>query len=409
MRLLETMKMAWKALGANKLRSTLTASGITIGIFSIISVMTAISGLESSMQTGLSILGSNIFQFSKYPIGIKIEGDERYRNRRNIDYGTYLKFARMMGDKAPMVCPKVWDDSTQGVFENRKTNPNIQLCGTNQGFLSVNTFLLEDGRNLSREDIEFTRNVCVVGQQIKKRLFPQGIAIAKVIRLNSKEYELIGTLAEKGGGFGGPDDNIVLIPITKFLENYGTQQRSLNIAVEAQNQIAYERTMGLAIGAFREARGLRPEEANDFEIYSNDSIEGVLRSIAGNVRIGAFVISTIALVAAGVGIMNIMLVSVTERTKEIGMRKSVGARNFDIRMQFLFEALFLSLAGAIGGIVLGVAAGNGLAIWLRATAIFPWDWAIVGIIFCSAIGIGFGLYPAHKAASLNPVEALRHE
>jgi len=403
------MKMAWKALGANKLRSTLTASGITIGIFSIISVMTAISGLESSMQTGLSILGSNIFQFSKYPIGIKIKGDERYRNRRNIDYGTYLKFARMMGDKAPMVCPKVWDDSTQGVFENRKTNPNIQLCGTNQGFLSVNTFLLEDGRNLSREDIEFTRNVCVVGQQIKKRLFPQGIAVGNVIRLDSKEYEVIGTLAEKGGGFGGPDDNIVLIPITKFLENYGTQQRSLNIAVEAQNQIAYERTMGLAIGAFREARGLRPEEANDFEIYSNDSIEGVLRSIAGNVRIGAFVISTIALVAAGVGIMNIMLVSVTERTKEIGMRKSVGARNFDIRMQFLFEALFLSLAGAIGGIVLGVAAGNGLAIWLRATAIFPWDWAIVGIIFCSAIGIGFGLYPAHKAASLNPVEALRHE
>ena len=403
------MKMAWKALGANKLRSTLTASGITIGIFSIISVMTAISGLESSMQTGLSILGSNIFQFSKYPIGIKIEGDERYRNRRNIDYGTYLKFARMMGDKAQMVCPKVWDDSTQGVFENRKTNPNIQLCGTNQGFLSVNTFLLEDGRNLSREDIEFTRNVCVVGQQIKKRLFPQGIAVGNVIRLDSKEYEVIGTLAEKGGGFGGPDDNIVLIPITKFLENYGTQQRSLNIAVEAQNQIAYERTMGLAIGAFREARGLRPEEANDFEIYSNDSIEGVLRSIAGNVRIGAFVISTIALVAAGVGIMNIMLVNVTERTKEIGMRKSVGARNFDIRMQFLFEALFLSLAGAIGGIVLGVAAGNGLAIWLRATAIFPWDWAIVGIIFCSAIGIGFGLYPAHKAASLNPVEALRHE
>ena len=403
------MKMAWKALGANKLRSTLTASGITIGIFSIISVMTAISGLESSMQTGLSILGSNIFQFSKYPIGIEVEGDERYRNRRNIDYGTYLKFARMMGDKAPMVCPKVWDDSTQGVFENRKTNPNIQLCGTNQGFLSVNTFLLEDGRNLSREDIEFTRNVCVVGQQIKKRLFPQGIAVGNVIRLDSKEYEVIGTLAEKGGGFGGPDDNIVLIPITKFLENYGTQQRSLNIAVEAQNQIAYERTMGLAIGAFREARGLRPEEANDFEIYSNDSIEGVLRSIAGNVRIGAFVISTIALVAAGVGIMNIMLVNVTERTKEIGMRKSVGARNFDIRMQFLFEALFLSLAGAIGGIVLGVAAGNGLAIWLRATAIFPWDWAIVGIIFCSAIGIGFGLYPAHKAASLNPVEALRHE
>src|SRR6516165_10645890 len=362
MRLLRTMRMAWAALGANKLRSALTASGITIGIFSIISVMTAISALQSSIETGLSFLGSNIFQFSKYPIGIRVAGDERYRNRRNIDYGTYLKFARMMGDQAPIVCPKVWDNSTQGVFENRKTNPNIQLCGTNEGFLSANNFLLEDGKNLSREDIEFTRNVCVVGQQIIKRLFPQGSAIGKVIRINSKEYEVIGTLAEKGGGFGTNDDNIVLIPITKF-----------------------------------------------FEIYRNDSIEGVFRSIAGNVRIGAFVISTIALIAAGVGIMNIMLVSVTERTKEIGMRKSVGARKFDIRMQFLFEALFLSLMGAIGGIVLGVVAGNGLAIWLRATTVFPWDWALVGVVFCSAIGIGFGLYPAHKAAALNPVEALRHE
>jgi putative ABC transport system permease protein len=409
MSLLETMRIAWKSLGANKLRAALTASGIAIGIFSIISVMTTISALQSSIETGLSFLGSNIFQLSKYPIGIRVAGDEKYRNRRNIDYITYLKFARMIGDQTPIVCPKVWDNRTQGVFENRKTNPNIQLCGTNEGFLSANNFLLEEGRNLSREDIEFTRNVCVIGRQIVKRLFPQGSAIGKVMRLNSKEYEVIGTLSEKGGSFGTSDDNIVLIPITKFFENYGTQQRSLNIAVEAQNQIAYERTMGIAIAAFREARGLRPEEANDFEIYSNDSIEGVFRGISGTVRIGAFVISAIALIAAGVGIMNIMLVSVTERTKEIGMRKSVGARKSDIRMQFLFEALFLSLMGAIVGIVLGVAAGDGLAIWLRATTVFPWDWAIIGIVFCSAVGIGFGLYPAHKAASLNAVEALRHE
>ena len=403
------MNMAWKALGANGLRSALTTSGIAIGIFSIISVMTAISALQNSIETGLSFLGSNIFQLSKYPIGIHVSGDEKYRNRRNIDYGTYLKFARLIGDHSAIVCPKVWDNSTQGVFENRKTNPNIQLCGTNEGFLSANNYLLGDGRNLSREDIEFTRSVCVIGRQIVQRLFPQGGALGKVIRLNSKEYEVIGTLAEKGGGFGGNDDNIVVIPITKFFENYGTQQRSLSVAIEAPNQIAYEWTRGIAIGAFREARGLRPEQANDFEIYSNDSIEAVFRSIAGTVRIGAFVISTIALIAAGVGIMNIMLVSVTERTKEIGIRKSLGARKLDIRMQFLLEALLLSLIGAAVGILLGVAAGNGLAMWLRATAVFPWDWTIAGVVFCSAIGVGFGLYPAHKAASLNPIEALRHE
>jgi putative ABC transport system permease protein len=409
MKFRETMIMACKALGVNGLRSALTAIGITIGIFSIISVMTALSALQNSIETGLSFLGSNIFQLSKYPVGIHVSGVEKYKNRRNIDYNTYLKFARIVGDQPAMICPKVWDDSTQGVFVNRKTNPNIKLCGTNEGFLSANNYTLEEGRNLSREDSEFARSVCVIGQQVAQRLFPQGGALGKLIRLNSKEYAVIGTLAEKGSGFGGNDDNIVLIAITKFLENYGAQQRSLNIAIEAVNLNAYERTMGMAIGAFREARGLRPEEPDDFEIYSNDSIEGAFRNIAGTVRIGAFVISTIALIAAGIGIMNIMLVSVTERTKEIGLRKSLGARRSDIRMQFLLEALFLSVIGAVAGIFLGIIAGDGLAIWLRATAIFPWDWAIIGVVFCSVIGIGFGLYPAHKAASLDPVEALRRE
>jgi putative ABC transport system permease protein len=405
----ELVKMAWKALGANKLRSTLTTSGITIGIFSIISVMTAISALQASIETGLSFLGSNTFQFSKYPNGIKIWGDEKYRNRKNIDYQTYLKFARLMADEADVICPKVWDDSTQAVYENKKTNPNIELCGTTQDFLAANNFKISDGRNLSAEDVEFARSACAIGQQLVQKLFPQGHAVGKVIKLNEKNYEVIGTLAEKGSNFGGNDDNLVLIPITKFFENYGSRQRSLNIAIEAKNQVVYERTMGIAIGAFRSARGLRAEETSDFEIYSNDSLASAFRNIAATVRVGAFIISALALVAAGVGIMNIMLVSVTERTKEIGIRKSLGARQRDIRMQFLLEALFLSLLGATAGILLGIAAGNGLAVWLQASTVFPFGWAILGVLVCSAIGVGFGLYPAHKAATLDPIEALRYE
>jgi putative ABC transport system permease protein len=405
----ELVRMAWKALGANRLRSVLTTSGITIGIFSIISVMTAISALQASIETGLSFLGSNTFQFSKYPNGIRVWGDEKYRNRRNIDYQTYWKFARLMEIGADVICPKVWDDSTQAVFENKKTNPNIELCGTTLDFLAVNNFRISDGRNLSVEDVEFSRSVCVIGQQLVQRLFPQGHAVGNAIKLNEKNYEVIGTLAEKGSNFGGNDDNLVLIPITKFFENYGSRERSLNIAIEAKNQIVYERTLGIATGAFRIARGLRPEDSNDFEIYSNDSLASAFRSIAATVRVGAFIVSAIALVAAGVGIMNIMLVSVTERTKEIGIRKSLGARQRDIRMQFLLEALFLSLLGAVAGIILGIAAGNGLAIWLQASVVFPVGWAILGVLVCSAIGVGFGLYPAHKAASLDPIEALRYE
>jgi putative ABC transport system permease protein len=409
MKIWELVKMAWKALGANRLRSVLTTSGITIGIFSIISVMTAISALQASIETGLSFLGANTFQFSKYPNGIRVWGDEKYRNRRNIDYQTYGKFARLMENGADVICPKVWDDSTQAVFENKKTNPNIELCGTTLDFLSVNNFRISDGRNLSVEDVEFSRSVCVIGQQLVQKLFPQGHAVGSTIKLNEKNYEVIGTLAEKGSNFGGNDDNLVLIPITKFFENYGSRERSLNIAIEAKNQIVYEPTLGMAIGAFRIARGLRPEDSSDFEIYSNDSLASAFRSIAATVRVGAFIVSAIALVAAGVGIMNIMLVSVTERTKEIGIRKSLGARQRDIRMQFLLEALFLSLLGAVAGIILGIAAGNGLAIWLQASVVFPMGWAILGVLVCSAIGVGFGLYPAHKAAALDPIEALRYE
>jgi putative ABC transport system permease protein len=405
----ELVKMAWKALGANRLRSVLTTSGITIGIFSIISVMTAISALQASIETGLSFLGANTFQFSKYPNGIRVWGDEKYRNRRNIDYQTYGKFARLMENGADVICPKVWDDSTQAVFENKKTNPNIELCGTTLDFLAVNNFRISDGRNLSVEDVEFSRSVCVIGQQLVQKLFPQGHAVGSTIKLNEKNYEVIGTLAEKGSNFGGNDDNLVLIPITKFFENYGSRERSLNIAIEAKKQIVYEPTLGMAIGAFRIARGLRPEDSSDFEIYSNDSLASAFRSIAATVRVGAFIVSAIALVAAGVGIMNIMLVSVTERTKEIGIRKSLGARQRDIRMQFLLEALFLSLLGAVAGIILGIAAGNGLAIWLQASVVFPMGWAILGVLVCSAIGVGFGLYPAHKAASLDPIDALRYE
>jgi putative ABC transport system permease protein len=405
----ELVKMAWKALGANKLRSTLTTSGISIGVFSIISVMTAITALQTSIETGLSFLGSNVFQFSKYPNGINVQGDEKFRNRKNIDYQTFLKFARLVADEVNVICPKVWDNGTQATFENKKSNPNIELCGTTQDFLTVNNFKISDGRNLSANDVESSRNVCAIGQQVALRLFPQGHAVGKTIRLNEKNYEVVGTLAEKGGNFGGSDDNLVLIPITEFFENYGSRERSLNIAIAAKNQMIYQRSIGISIAAFRIARGLRPEDANDFEIYSNDSLAGAFRSIAATIQVGAFVISALALVAAGVGIMNIMLVSVTERTREIGIRKSLGARQGDIRTQFLLEALILSLFGAVAGIILGVAAGNGLALWLQAQTVFPVAWAIIGVLVCSLIGVGFGLYPAHKAASLDPIEALRYE
>jgi putative ABC transport system permease protein len=240
-------------------------------------------------------------------------------------------------------------------------------------------------------------------------LFPHESPIGKVIRMSGHTYSIVGVLAEKGTSFGQSQDDICIMPITRFFENYGEANRTVNIATQPFTTQLYNRTLDKGISAMRIARQLNADQENDFEIYTNDSLKSAFISVASVVRVGAFVISFIALVAAGIGIMNIMLVSVTERTKEIGVRKSIGARSRDILRQFLTEAVLISEAGGIAGIILGVVFGNILAAWLQADLIFPFGWALAGLVVCSAIGIGFGLYPAYRAASLDPIEALRFE
>ncbi len=403
--------MALQSLTANKLRSGLTMIGITIGVFSVISVMTAIGALSSSIETGISFLGSNIFQFAKYPIsgGQGGRNAEKFENRRNITYEQAKRYASLMEGVASEVCLKTFLFNGQALYKGEKTTPNLNVAGSNQSFLAANSYTLAYGRNLTEEDVALARSVAVIGQMIEKRLFPHESPIGKVIKVSGHSVTVVGVLAAKGTAFGQSQDDICVIPITRFFENFGAAKRSVNIATQAPSQETYNRTLDKAIGAMRIARGLKPQQPNDFEIYSNDSLKSAFASVADVVRIGAFVISLIALVAAGVGIMNIMLVSVTERTKEIGIRKSIGARSKDILRQFLAEAVFISEAGGILGIILGVVGGNLLAAWLQAELIFPFGWAIAGLVVCSAIGIGFGFYPAYRAASLDPIEALRFE
>ncbi len=405
--------MALSSLGANKLRAALTMTGITIGVFSIISVMTAIGALQSSIESGISFLGSNVFQFAKYPVNIDTGGEtkRKYQNRRNVSYRQALRYYELMQGDAQEICLKCFgrDLKGQAVYNGVKTTPSLTVVGTNRGFLTANAFTLGYGRNLTDEDVDFSRAVVVVGKMIEKRLFPHESPIGKVIRMSGHTYTVIGVLAEKGTSFGQSQDDICIMPITRFFENYGEANRTVNIATQPFSTELYNRTLDKGISAMRIARGLDANQENDFEIYTNDSLKSAFASVAGVVRIGAFVISFIALVAAGIGIMNIMLVSVTERTKEIGVRKSIGARSRDILRQFLTEAVFISEAGGILGIILGVIGGDLLAVWLKVDIIFPFGWALAGLVVCSAIGIGFGLYPAYRAAALDPIEALRYE
>ena len=412
--LTEILKMALASLGVNKLRSALTMCGITIGVFSVIGVMTAVSALRESIETGLTIFGSNIFQFAKYPIGGGPgdgSGRRKFDMRRNITLAQAMRYKRLMEGKADVVCLKVIDQTggAQAVYNGRKTTPGLTFMGTNEHFLAANQYTVDLGRNFTPEDVELARPVILVGQNIVKKLFPAESALGKVIKMKDRAYMVIGVFADKGNSFGGSGDDIGVIPITRFFNDFGAERRTVNVATQALNQLTYNDTLEKAVTAMRIARELKPEDDNDFELYSNDSLISAFGKVADIIAAGSFVISGIALLAAGVGIMNIMLVSVTERTKEIGIRKSIGARKKSILIQFLIEAVAISLAGGLMGILLGVAGGNGIALMLNAAVVFPWNWAAIGLLVCSGIGVGFGFYPAWKAASLDPIEALRYE
>ena len=400
--------MALVALRANKMRSLLTMLGVTIGVFSVIGVMTALSVIQGSIETGLSFLGSNIFQFGKYPVISKNDPEDKYANRKNITLENGTEFKRLMEGQALAIALKVFDGGKPASYGRVKIQ-GLNMVGTNEAFLAANSYNLGYGRNLSAEDVELGRNVTVVGADVQKKLFANETPLGKTIKVNEKPYQIIGVLEEKGSSFGRSQDDMVLVPITKFFADFGRANRTVNIAIQSTSQATYNQTLDKAIGAMRAARGLKLGQDNDFEIYSNDTLVSAFGQIAGQIRIGAFVVSAIALLAAGIGIMNIMLVSVTERTREIGVRKAIGARKHDIIRQFLIEAVLLSEVGGLAGILLGVLGGNGVALWLDMSVVFPWGWALTGLIVCSVIGTGFGWYPAWKAASLHPIEALRYE
>src|SRR5687768_1917236 len=333
----ETVRISVEALRTNKLRSSLTILGVTIGVFSVIGVMTALSVIQTSIEGGLSFLGSNIFQIAKYP-AISTNDSDDFANRRDISLEESREFERLMGDDASAIAFKVFDRGKAASFGNVKLQ-GLTIVGTNEAFLVANSYNLAYGRNISEEDVDLGRNVTVVGAEIQKKLFPNQSPLGATIKLNERPYQIIGVMEEKGSSFGQDQDRLVLLPITKYFNDFGRAWRTVNIAVQSSSQATYNQTLDKAIGAMRLARGLKVGEENDFAIYSNDTLITAFGQVAGTIRIGAFVISVIALVAAGIGIMNIMLVSVTERTREIGLRKAMGARKQDIVKQFLIEAV----------------------------------------------------------------------
>jgi putative ABC transport system permease protein len=399
--------MALNAIRANKLRSILTLLGIVVGVFSIIGVMTAVRVLQNSIESGLSQLGTHTFQIQKMPNFASRREWLKALARKDITYlqSTYVKERMTL---AQYVGIEAWQGGRVVQAGAEKTNPNVGVAGeTVEGF-ATNNWVVREGRIFNDDDLDHGRNYAVIGDQVFKKIFPRGNAIGQTIKIDGKLYEVIGVLEPKGAALGGNSDNLVAIPLTTFFESY-SRNRSLNIMVKAKNADVYEDCMEEARFLLRTIRKVGPGEEDDFSIFSNDSMISAFNDFTYYVKMGIGFISFISLLAAGVGIMNIMLVSVTERTKEIGIRKAIGARKNSILAQFVAEAVVLCQIGGIFGIIIGILSGNLAALAFEFPAVIPMDWALLGFGLCSLVGIIFGVYPAWKAANLDPIEALRYE
>jgi len=404
----ESFWMAIDAIRQNKLRSILTLLGISIGVFSVIGVMTAIRTLESSVESGLNVFAANTFVIQKYP-SIQIgRRDKKIRNRKNIDYDQFKK----LKDRAtlPVLVSVSEGSSVRNVkYKDKVVKNYVELFGGDEGSLRIFKTYISDGRNIAPDDVRYARNVCVLGMDVVDKLFPFEDPISKKIQIEGLNYYIIGIAERQGEAFGRSQDNYIAIPITNYLQKFSNKWTTLSINIEAASDNDYDKTREEAIGIMRTIRKVKAGEDNNFEIETNDEMIETFSGFTSGIKLFALAVSIIALVVAGIGIMNIMLVSVTERIKEIGIRKAIGATKQDILTQFLMEAVFLSEFGGIVGIILGISAGNIVSIFFNIPAVIPIDWAIIGLFVCSIIGIGFGIYPAWKAAQLDPIESLRFE
>ena len=403
----ETIAIALAAIRANKLRSTLTLLGIVVGVFSIIGVMTAVRVLQNSIETGLSDLGAHTFQIQKTPRFANRAEWIKAMSRKDITY----EQAKMVEDRmtlAEFIGIEGGDGGHVIQAGDLKTNPDVQLYGeTNQGF-PTNNWTIKEGRLFSENELEHTQSVVILGNAVVKKLFPMQDPIGSEIRVDGQRFKVIGTIEPKGAALGGDQDNMVILPLLTWLDKFGKRQ-SLHIMVKSKTQDDYQDAMDEARFILRTIRHVAPEDEDDFYIFSNDSVIATFNNFTFYVKMGVGFISFIALLAAGVGVMNIMLVSVTERTKEIGIRKAIGAYKRTILSQFVVEAIVLCQLGGIIGIGMGILAGNLVALAFHFPAVFPIDWALIGFALCALIGVAFGVYPAWKAASLDAIVALRYE
>ena len=330
----------------------------------------------------------------------------KFLRRKMVLFPEAMRF-KEKADFAPYVGLHAGLAMMEVISRTAKTPPNVSIEGVTSGVFQVSNWTITEGRGLLDSDVDSARDVCVLSKGVAKTLYPRGSAVGERVKIMSINYTVVGVFDRTGS-----DDNargVAAIPLTTGLNRFG-RWRDTEILVQAADPATFDETMEQARGLFRAIRKVPPGFEDDFEIISSDSMIAQFKKVTFAVRTGLAFVSSIALVAAGVGIMNIMLVSVTERTREIGIRRAIGAKKRNIMTQFIMEAVVLCEIGGVLGVALGMAGANALAVYLlKLPPAFPVDWAIIGLVICSLIGIVFGSYPAYKAANLDPIDSLRYE